>query len=139
MFEKLLSDVRTLKLPPGSYALFGSAPILVRGLREASNDLDLIIRPETWGELAVRPELTRKTHESGREYLEWEGHNIELYPFWQPGEWGIAKLIDDAELIDGLPYVRLETVLAWKQRLARPKDVRDIALIEAFFDKQQKP
>lgn len=39
-------------------------------------------------------------------------------------------LIDTAETIDGLPFVRLEHVRARKAAMGREKDLDDIALIE---------
>ena len=39
-------------------------------------------------------------------------------------------MIDTAEIIDGLPFVRLEHVIAYKQIAGRPKDLQHLALIE---------
>ncbi len=38
---------------------------------------------------------------------------------------------EDAETIDGLPFVQLEAVLAYKRIAGRPKDLRHIELIES--------
>lgn len=58
--------------------------------------------------------------------------NYGLKP-WGPGEWNVDQIITEAEEIAGLPFVRLETVLAWKKRNGRPKDLKDIELIEAYL------
>jgi len=42
-------------------------------------------------------------------------------------------LIDGAEIIDGLPFVKLERVLAWKKLNTREKDLKDIEVIEKFL------
>ena len=133
MFSKLLKDVQNLSLPKGEYALFGSTPIIVRGLREASNDIDVLVTQRVWNEYSVLPEWHVRELESGEEYLEWLGHNIELYKSWGPGEWDIDKILDSAEEIDGVYCVTLDTVLEWKVRLGRPKDVRDIQLIKHYL------
>ena len=128
MFDQLINDLKSLNLPPGQFALFGSAPILVRGLRPAGHDLDVIVKQPLWDEYASRAGWVEKS-----EYLEWEGHNIELWRTWGPGEWDVESIIDAAEVIDGLPYVRLKTVLEWKQKNGRPKDLLDVGLIQAHL------
>ena len=50
----LFQKVKELKLPIGKYALFGSAPMGVRGLKECS-DIDLIVSEEVWEEYKNRP------------------------------------------------------------------------------------
>lgn len=36
--------LKSLKLPPKDYAIFGSGPLLQRGIRTLTNDLDIIAR-----------------------------------------------------------------------------------------------
>ncbi|TAK89125.1 hypothetical protein EPO04_03430 [Patescibacteria group bacterium] len=135
MFNQLITDVKSLNLPTGSYALFGSAPIIVRGIREASHDIDIVVKQSVWDEYKGKPEWVTKPMDDSDEYLEWDGHNIELWRTWGPGEWDLEEIIGSAEIIDGLQYVKLETVLAWKQRNGRPKDVKDIELITNYLRK----
>jgi len=42
-------------------------------------------------------------------------------------------LIDDAEIIDGLPFVKLEYVVKYKKQDGREKDLKDIETIEKFL------
>ena len=42
-------------------------------------------------------------------------------------------LIDNSQIIDGLPFARLEDVLAFKLSLGRPKDVTHARLIEGYL------
>ena len=67
----------------------------------------------------------------GSQYL-WNDE-IELYRDWKPGQWDIQKLINDAEIIDGLSFVRLERVIEWKKLSCREKDLKDIEIIERFL------
>ena len=46
----------------------------------------------------------------------------------------LEEVIDNAELIDGYPFVTLDDTILWKQFLNRPKDQRDIFLINEFLD-----
>ena len=44
----LLAELKNLRLACGDYAVFGSGPLLVRGIIPESNDLDVICRGEAW-------------------------------------------------------------------------------------------
>jgi hypothetical protein len=57
-----------------------------------------------------------------------EGGKIEVFGAWLG--WDPDSLIDRAELIDGLPFARLEDVLAFKLSYGRPKDLEHARLIE---------
>ena len=45
---ELFELLRSMKLPTGHYAVFGSGPLLVRGIIESVNDLDVICRGPAW-------------------------------------------------------------------------------------------
>ena len=42
---------------------------------------------------------------------------------WGIGEFDVDDLIDTAEIIDGLPFVRLQHVIEYKQIRSSPKDL----------------
>jgi len=124
-FQKL----KALQLPAGKFALFGSAPMVVKGLRTA-RDIDIIVTKDLWQEYHDKG-WEEKTALSGSRYLTQD--NIELWQDWKPGEWDIEKLIKEAEIIDGLPFVRLEEVAKWKKLFVRKKDFRDLEIINNYL------
>ena len=129
--KKFLKSLKELNLPEGKYAIFGSGPMGVRRLREVG-DLDVIVTMDVYNDLKNRPDFKigyRK--KSGNEFLEKDG--IEVYKDWHPEDWDIHKLIQEAETIDGFPFVKLEEVLKWKKLKQRDKDKEDINLIEEYL------
>lgn len=128
--KKLFNKVRVLNLPAGEYALFGSAPLGIRGIKEC-RDADVIVSHRVFEGFRGVSGWEIKTTDFGMEYL--SSGQVELWKNWHPGTWNIEELIRDAEIIDGLPFVRLERVLEWKKILKREKDISDIALIEQFL------
>lgn len=44
------------------------------------------------------------------------------------------ELIKNADILNGIRFVKLEKVLEWKKAFNRPKDQEDIKLIEKFLD-----
>ena len=127
----LFRRVKEIRLPPGRYALFGSAPMGIRGLK-VCQDADIIVTENLWDEY-MNKGWEIKTMPHGSRYL--RDNKIELWKDWYPGNWDIGQLIREAEMIDALPFVKLETVLKWKKAAARENDLKDIDIIEEYLRK----
>ena len=130
MSKNLFKKVKELNLPLGGFALFGSSPICVRGLRDC-RDVDIIVTKDLWDECRLNKEWETKEKPGIGQYLEKD--EIELWKNWVPGTWDLEKLIREAEIIDGLPFVRLETVVVWKKLRGQEKDLKDVEIIEKFL------
>ena len=132
----LFQKVKDLNFPIGKYALFGSAPMGIRGLKECS-DIDLIFVEELWQKYKNEPGWEYKITENGVEHIESSDSNIEIWHDWRPWYQDITPFINSAEIIDGLPFVRLDHVLEWKKKFGREKDKKDIEIIEKFLRTQK--
>lgn len=133
-FKKLLGEFRALNLPDGEYAIYGSGPMAVRGIK-STEDLDVIVTEPLYQELKGKyPEDfamdTIKRIKIGE---------IEFYPAcaWDPKMSGLEGAIERAELIDGLRFVLLEDLVRWKKEMARPKDFEHIKMIEHYLTQQR--
>lgn len=132
--NELFKKVKDLNLPIGEYALFGSAPMGIRGLREC-NDVDIIVTEKLWNEYKSKQgwKFKRvKGYDSNKYFEGLQNDDIELWKDWWP-KWDIKNLIQEAEIINSLPFVKLEKVLKWKKYIAREKDLKDIKIIEKFL------
>ena len=126
-----LMIVRELNLPMGEYAIFGSGPLLIRGIIDDSNDLDIICRGAAWdlarkvGELRYleQYEVTIATMADGR---------ITFGTECGIGNFDVNVLIDTAEKIQGLPFVRLAHVIEYKRIANRRKDIRHLDAIDKY-------
>lgn len=130
-FEKL----RGLALPIGEHAITGSGPLGIRGLREI-RDLDVIVTEDLW-------ELLESRYGSS----DWDGiihYGLDIEFIHQQnfidepeGIPSIQEQIKKSEMIQGLPFVRLEHLILFKQRrLSSAKDFRDLQLIKRFLEDQ---
>lgn len=126
----LFTKVKNLELPVGKYAIFGSGPMVVRGLREGK-DVDIIVTEDVFEDYKTRPGWQVKKFDYDTDYLDNGG--VELWDEWGPGDWDINKLIRKAEIVDGLPFVELEEVLKWKEINGRQKDLEDVKLIKDYL------
>lgn len=122
--KDLLSELKVLKLPPDQYAIYGSGPMAVRGMRE-TNDLDLVVKDDLYKKLQRKYKEIKPGHiKIGK---------IEIYAcqtsFFDEPE----KIIDRTETIEGFKFVRLEDLLKWKKKMGREKDLKDIKLIRKYL------
>ena len=103
--EYLLDKLKGYGLEDGDYAIFGSAPLVVKGLLDDVNDLDVIIKPSKWifGDNEYRTK------------------DIEFFNNW-PG-FDIDDLIDNKSFeYNGFRFVNVDEVIRYKKMLKRKKD-----------------
>lgn len=123
--NSLFDLVKSLNLPHGDFAIFGSGPLIVRGLIPASNDLDILCRGRAWDHIKGMGELEYLA-EYDLSIVTRSDERLTFGNKWGIGEFDTDELIDDAELIDGLPFVRLEHVAKYKRISRRPKDLEHL-------------
>ncbi|MFH1637351.1 MAG: hypothetical protein ABIB71_02925 [Candidatus Woesearchaeota archaeon] len=122
---KYLEELKKMKLPENEFAIFGSGPMAIRGIRE-NKDLDILAKASLWDNLKKQfPVSDNDSIKVG------EIEFFREWPFFENPE----ELIDHADIIDGFRFVKLKDVIKFKQALGREKDQRDIRKIEEFLRK----
>ena len=127
----LLRELLDLGFPAGDYALFGSGPLLVRGWIDEVGDLDVITRGAGWDH-ALRLGQRSRIEALGIDIVT-IGEGITVGATWGMGDFSVDTLIEEAELINGIPCVRLEQVIEYKRLVDRPKDRAHLATIHAHM------
>src|SRR3989344_5315772 len=119
-FLNYTKEVRKMNLPLGKYAILGSGPLAIRGIRD-SKDIDLIVTPELY--FIIKKQKGWKIRFAyGNFFL--RKKPVEIWKkigFWK-NKINIQNFINRSELIDGLPYVNLEDFIYWKKIAGRKKD-----------------
>lgn len=146
--QKKFDALKAYHLPVDQYIITGSGPMGIRGLKEV-NDLDLITTSDLFDELVEKFGIQK---ESAIEKVVFPDSCIEAFKESSfdalPSDRPTPKnRIKKAEILEGLPFDRLEHVLFFKYLMAREKDISDILAIERFnrqlnfditFEKVQK-
>lgn len=120
-FLKKLKELERLKLPYGEYAITGSGPMAIRGLREAK-DIDIVVKKALWQELLK--------HFTPYDSKHIKIGNVEIWGDFLNLTEHMDRAIDSSESLYGYPFVTLQDTISWKKFLNRAKDQEDIALIE---------
>lgn len=119
---KALALIRAVGLPRGDYAVFGSGPLLVRGIIEDATDIDILARGAAWEHARATGELVYLPDHAITVASFFDGA-ITVGDRWAIGSFSVDQLVDSADVIEGLPFVGLGHVRSYKRTAGRPKDL----------------
>ncbi|MEK6758011.1 MAG: hypothetical protein AABX88_02685 [Nanoarchaeota archaeon] len=121
--QELLNELNKLNLPKDEFAIFGSAVMAIKGIREAK-DIDLIVTNELYKKLIKKyKEIKPGIIQVG---------NIEIIASWNSLIKNPEEVIKNSERIGDYNYIRLKDLIAWKKKMGREKDKNDIKLIKEY-------
>lgn len=131
---EITAKVKALNLPTGSYVVFGSCPLATAGIREAE-DIDLLVSEDMLKQLSKAgwKELEKSSDDKPLAHDVFEAHSNRDFSSYSPT---LEQLLESAEFIDGVPFASLDEVRKWKVASGRPKDKKDIELIDQYIEKQ---
>lgn len=130
--DPYIRQLRAMDLDPDHFVIFGSAPMLVHGLRSRVSDLDVVARGAVWQQVSASGMPAHGTLSGDRAWQFCCGQ-LQFFDRWITREWDTDTLIDNADVIDGLRYAPLAEVLRYKQELRRPKDEADIQVLRGHL------
>ena len=122
-----LKKLDELKLDKNRYCIISGGIMLLYGLREETEDIDIRIRPDYFEELKKRfkfkkssklDNLYELSNEIEVRVLDYDDSNIEMY--------------------DGYPVWKLELQLEWFKEHNREKDKKKIKIIEEYLKNKEK-
>lgn len=132
----LIKLLKELEFTEGEWAAFGGACLVVRGLR-ASNDLDIFASLKLFNKLSREGWEQRTTSTNDNKYLrkQFGVATVEIFLTCGGDDWRPEpeKYISNPEMIDGFPFMPLKDLYEWKAATRRPKDLRDIELINKHW------
>ena len=109
------------------WVLTGAAMVLY-GIRSQTADIDLGCTAQMADQLEAGGYLYQRTSD-GKRWFQY-GPSLEIFEDWLAGSPVSAE---------GFQLVSLPGLLEMKQQLGREKDLRDLALIRQFMEKQPAP
>ena len=118
--QEYIESLEKLNLPKSEYIILSGGSLLLRGLREKSADLDLCVSKK----LAEQIDLYHAPKDDKGFFTPYEN----------------CQMMDDFDrieydIVDGYQCESLKSILAFKKRVHREKDLKDIENIEAYLKK----
>ncbi len=129
--KNIFDQLKKLDLPIGEYVVVGGA-MEAHGIREA-HDLDILVTPNLYKKLykAGWPQCKcDQCLETSRLML--RKKDVDILPSFMFKDYigDTKKLIENADIINGYPFIKLTEFIKFKKELGRPKDFKDIKLME---------
>ena len=135
VFKKL----KELNFPLGQYVVVGGA-MAAHNIRPA-RDLDILVTPKLYTKL-LKEGYKQCTCEQclSTSRLMLSKDNVEILPNFMFGNYigDTKKLISDADMINGFPFIKLEEFIEFKRELGREKDIIDIKLMQDYLKNHKK-
>lgn len=128
--EDIIRKVKELDLPADSYIIFGSCPLAFADIREAG-DIDMLVSQDVFDKLQAEGWETKDKGPSDKPLVvgDFEAHSSWSFSHYQPT---LQHLLETADYFEGIPVASIEEVKKWKIASGRPKDLRDIQLINDY-------
>lgn len=136
MVGDIFKKLGELNFPLGEYVVVGGA-VTAHGIRE-SEDLDILVTPKLYQQLkkqGFKACTCQECIDTSRVLLSIK--DVDILPNLILGDYlgDTKKLIEEADIINGFPFIKLEELVKFKRVLGREKDFKDIKLIEQYFKK----
>ena len=122
--KELLKLLDSLNLPKTEYYILSSGSMLLYGLRDIANDLDLCVSNELFKHLKEKYNLNENNKNDSGFYKISE--DIEIIPN--------DKKNFKMDYINGYPVENLKTILEFKEKRNLPKDKKDIENIKKYLN-----
>ena len=120
-------ELAALDLPAGDFAVTGSGVLFAHGLIADPRDLDVLTRGLAWEQVTRIAAPGPMSLTAGEAVV--SGH-LEFVDRWFSDVWAVDELIDNADVLHGFRFVRLDVIRATKVMLGRPRDLEHLALMD---------
>ena len=119
--EEFVEGLEALGWPRDQFVILSGGSLLMRGIREQTQDYDLAMSKDLAKKIGLHD---APKNESGL-YMPFEGAEIS-------DEWFDEVEFDE---VDGYQCESLESILAYKRKMMRQKDLADIEKIEKYLER----
>lgn len=121
---EFLERLNALNLDKSRYCIISGGAMLIHGLKQTTNDIDIKVQPDYFEELKARFSF-KKSPKQDYLYELNDYTEVAVQPF---GE-------EDVHVVDGYQVINLELELAWKIEHNRPKDQESIKILKEYLKK----
>jgi predicted nucleotidyltransferase len=136
MFD-IYKKLRELNFPMGEYVVVGGA-MTAHGIRDA-HDLDILVSPTLYQKL-YREGWSQCTCDQCLETsrLMLKKDHVDILPNLMFGSYlgDTTTLVQEADMINGYPFIKLTEFIKFKYELGRQKDIEDIKLMQQYLSEK---
>lgn len=123
---KHLDKLESMSMSKDEFVIYGSAPLVLRGLKEKNNDLDVLVKDNLWDKLKVE-----YPNNINGDYIDVDGVSFthRSSDFFE----SMDSIMKKADVIDGYHIMNLEETVKWKEKTGNEKHIEDARKIRDYL------
>lgn len=128
---RCMDTLKELNIPKEEFVIYGSAPMVLRGLKEKNNDLDVLVKDSLWEKLSVK-----YPNNINGDYIDINGVSFTHTDMNLLGD--IDDVLKKSEVIDGFHFLSLLETKMWKEKVGGERHLNDAKVIDEYLSKLDK-
>jgi len=123
-----IDTLEALNVSKNDMVIYGSAPLVLRGLKGKNEDLDVLVKEDLWNKLKVD-----YPNNINGDYIDINGVSFtyKSTDFFEP----MDNIMQKSDIIDGYHVMNLEETIKWKEKTGKEKHLEDANLIKNYLGK----
>lgn len=123
-----IDTLEALNVSKNDMVIYGSAPLVLRGLKGKNEDLDVLVKEDLWNKLKVD-----YPNNINGDYIDINGVSFTYRStdFFEP----MDNIMQKSDIIDGYHVMNLEETVKWKEKVGTQKHLEDANLIKSYLGK----
>lgn len=123
-----IDKLEALNVSKNDMVIYGSAPLVLRGLKGKNEDLDVLVKEDLWNRLKVD-----YPNNINGDYIDIDGVSFTCRStdFFEP----MDNIMQKSDIIDGYHVMNLEETIKWKEKTGKEKHLEDANLIKNYLGK----
>ena len=123
-----IDKLEALNISKNDCVIYGSAPLVLRGLKGKNEDLDVLVKDNLWNKLKVD-----YPNNINGDYIDIEGVSFthKSTEFFE----SMDNIMKKTDIIDGYHIMNLEETVKCKEKIGTEKHIEDANLIKSYLNK----
>ncbi|MDO4282265.1 MAG: hypothetical protein Q4D02_01395 [Clostridia bacterium] len=128
---EIIEELKKYDFDEKEYLVISSAALVIHGIKEETKDIDISVTRKYYQYLEEHYECELERYDDKNHVNIYYIHGIINFSTNY-----YSEDIDDFVMIDGIRVQSIPAIIRLKQMLNRPKDLRDLELIEKFLNRK---
>lgn len=129
----VIKQLLSVGMPAKDFAVFCSGPMFAHGFYDLPHDVDVLARGQAWEKAREHHRLSLSV--MGDEEVKLFGGKVEIFRELPFEGFDVDKLIDEADVIEGIRWVKLDELIRIKEKMGREKDKEHVRMIREYLEK----
>lgn len=125
---RYIDKLESLNVSKNDMVIYGSAPLVLRGLKGKNSDLDVLVKDDLWNKLKVD-----YPNNINGDFIDIDGVSFthRSSDFFE----SMDSIMQKSDIIDGYHVMNLEETVKWKEKVGTEKHIEDAKLIKDYLGK----